>query len=86
MMRRKPAETSDRISSLAARYWRMSYNDFYALLSTPEGVAEVHRDMISMTASLVRQDETPGLAGKVKRFFLGTSKEAEDPGPQSPRD
>lgn len=61
------AQTSDRVSSLAARYARISNNDLRALLEGRDGLNEVAHDIRSMAMSLLRQDETKGLRGFIKR-------------------
>lgn len=56
-----PAQTSDKISSLAAKYIGMSNAQLGAKVETREGRNEVAHDMRSMAASLLRQDEVKGL-------------------------
>jgi hypothetical protein len=59
------AQTSDKISSLAARYFGMSNAEFARKVETRDGRNEIAHDVRAMAASLVRQDETKGL----RKFF-----------------
>lgn len=65
------AQTSDRVSSIAAQYWGMSNTHFKQLVATAseEDLNRMAYDMRSMAASLMRQDETKGLRGLVKKVF-----------------
>lgn len=54
------AQTSDHVSSLAARYVSMSNTTLKAKLQG-DGLNEVAHDIRSMAASLLRQDEHRGL-------------------------
>lgn len=55
------AQTSDKISTLAARYVGMSNAALGEKVATREGRNEVAHDIRSMAASLLRQDEVKGL-------------------------
>lgn len=61
------AQTSDKISSLAARYVGMSNTRFRQLADNPESLNELAYDVRSMAASLLRQDEVKGLRGLVRK-------------------
>lgn len=63
------AQTSDHISSLAARYVGMSNTALKAKIENG-GLNEVGGDIRSMAASLLRQDEVKGLR-KVLRKLTG---------------
>lgn len=63
------AQTSDRISSLAARYAGMSNTRFKQLAENPESLNELAYDVRSMAASLLRQDELKGLRGFVRKVL-----------------
>lgn len=58
------AQTSDRISSMAARYRTMTGADVVEAGLDPRKADQLAKDIRSMAASLQRQDETPG-----KRFL-----------------
>jgi hypothetical protein len=59
------AETSDDMSKLAARYMRFSPGQLAVeVRSRPEALAS---DIRRMAASLVRQDETTGLRGFIRK-------------------
>lgn len=62
------AETSDRVSSMAARYRTMTARHVVVAASTDAGAAKLAEDIRSMAASLARQDETKGLRGFIKRL------------------
>lgn len=64
------AQTSDRISSLAARYRKITGDELLALTATPELREQTAADIRSMTASLARQDETKGFR-KLLRLVTG---------------
>ena len=55
-----PAQTSDRVSSLAARYFNITPEQLAALMDHPAGPQKVAKDIHSMAASLVRQDQVKG--------------------------
>lgn len=63
------AQTSDKISSLAARYVGMSNTRFRQLVENPESLNELAFDVRSMAASLLRQDEVKGLRGLVRKVL-----------------
>jgi hypothetical protein len=54
------AQTSDRISSMAARYRTMTGMDVVEAGLDPRKADALAKDIRSMAASLQRQDETPG--------------------------
>lgn len=58
------SQTSDRVSSIAARYVRLTADQVRR--ADPEALAFEVR---SMAASLLRQDETKGLRGIVRKLF-----------------
>lgn len=61
------AQTSDRISSLAARYANITASE---LMSLTISQAEVRAsDIRSMAASLLRQDEVKGLRKFIRKVF-----------------
>jgi hypothetical protein len=55
------AQTSDRISSMAAKYVGMSNEQLGRKVETREGRNEVGHDIRAMAASLLRQDEVKGV-------------------------
>jgi len=65
------AQTSDRISSLAAKYAAMTNPAFRAAIktATPEDINELAHDIRSMAMSLLRQDETKGKRTLMERIF-----------------
>lgn len=63
------AQTSDKISSIAARYIGMSNADLGRKVETREGRNEVAHDMRAMAASLLRQDEVKGLRKFISKVF-----------------
>lgn len=62
------AQTSDKISSLAARYVGISNSALRAKLESRDTLNEVAHDIRSMAASLLRQDEEKGLRGLVRKL------------------
>ena len=60
------AQTSDHISSLAARYVAMSNTSLKARVENG-GLNEVGHDIRSMAASLLRQDEVKGLRKLIRK-------------------
>jgi hypothetical protein len=62
------AQTSDRISSIAARYTDISPETLFGMTATEEGRRETCRDIKSMAASLLRQDEVRGLRKFVRKL------------------
>lgn len=61
------AETSDRISSMAARYRRITADGLLSATATDALREQTAADIRSMAASLARQDETKGIRGFIKR-------------------
>jgi hypothetical protein len=55
------AQTSDRISSMAARHRTMTVLRLRALVSDDQSAETLAAEIRSMAASLARQDETKGL-------------------------
>ena len=62
-------ETSDKISSLAARYVNLTPERLIGLTAKDEGTRRVAADIRSMAASLIRQDETKGIRRILKLAF-----------------
>lgn len=62
-----PSQTSDRISSIAARYANITPARLIGLAGSDATVEQAASDIRSMAASLIRQDETKGLRGIGKR-------------------
>jgi hypothetical protein len=60
------AQTSDQLSSIAARYIGMSNTALKAKLEG-DGLKEVAHDIRSMAASLLRQDEVKGLRKLIRK-------------------
>lgn len=60
------AQTSDRISSIAARYANLTQERLLALTATEELRRETADDIQSMAASLLRQDEVKGVRRLLK--------------------
>jgi hypothetical protein len=58
--------TSDRVSSIAARYVNFGAQDFP---TTGERRAELARDIRSMSASLLAQDEVRGIRGRIRKLL-----------------
>lgn len=65
------AQTSDRISSIAARYASMSNPKFKRVieLASEEDLNEIAYDIRSMAASLLRQDEVRGFRKLVNKVL-----------------
>lgn len=63
------AKTSDKMSSIAARYIGMSNTALKAKLENRDGLAEVGHDIRAMAASLLRQDEVKGLRKFVRKVL-----------------
>lgn len=61
------ARTSDKVSSIAAHYWDITPDQLLALTATEEARRETCRDIKSMAASLMRQDEQRGLRGLIRK-------------------
>lgn len=54
------AQTSDRVSSIAARYADITPEELAALMEPATGPQDVAKDIRTMAASLLRQDEVKG--------------------------
>lgn len=54
------AQTSDRVSSIAARYHDITPEELVAMLEHATGPQDVARDIRSLAASALRQDEVKG--------------------------
>ena len=65
----KRSETSDRVSSIAARYFSITTDQIRAFASDERSLHAFRDDIRSMAASLLRQDETKGLRGLVRKVF-----------------
>lgn len=65
------SETSDRVSRLAGRYINVTGAELARRAQS--GDPSLAADIRSMAASLLRQDESPGLRGRVKRFLWGST-------------
>jgi hypothetical protein len=63
------AQTSDRISALAARYASMTNTQFRHAAKSEADMAELAHDVRSMAASLLRQDEVKGPRMWVKKLL-----------------
>jgi len=63
------AQTSDRVSKLAARYIKMTPERLAALMEPADGPQRVARELHTMAASLLRQDEVKGLRGLLKKVI-----------------
>lgn len=61
------AQTSDVISSLAARYVGITAEQLYAITSDAVQRRQTAGEISSMAASLLRQDEVKGLRGLIKK-------------------
>ena len=64
----KRSQTSDRVSSIAARRLKITGLEIRMVASIEEA-NELAADVRSMAASLLRQDEVKGLRGVVRRLF-----------------
>lgn len=64
------AHTSDRVASIAARYATMTGPRLMALSAKISTADNAAADIRAMAASLLRQDETKGLRGLLKRIGL----------------
>lgn len=64
------AKTGDRVSSLAGGYADIT-GEYLALLIKRGEADELARDIRSMAASLLRQDEHRGIRGKLKKLLGG---------------
>jgi hypothetical protein len=63
------AETSDKVSSIAARYAGLSNTALKQMVQTREGLNEVAHDVRTLAASCLRQDETRGLRGLIRKVL-----------------
>lgn len=61
------AQTSDRVSSLAARYVGISNTALRDKIEGRDGLNEVAHDIRTMAASLLRQDEVKGLRKLIRK-------------------
>lgn len=61
------AQTSDRMSKIAAKYTNFRISDISMMNGIEQG--EFQQDVRSMAASCLRQDETKGLRGRLSRIF-----------------
>jgi hypothetical protein len=64
------AQTSDRVSSIAARYANLTPERLLGLTSTDDRTREAAADIRAMAASLMRQDEVKGVR-KLLRLVMG---------------
>lgn len=62
------AQTSDKISSLAARYVNLTPARLLALTATDAKLEGTAAEIRSMAASLMRQDESRGLRGLLRKI------------------
>lgn len=65
------AKTSDRVSSIAARYANLTGARLIGLTATDESAMRSAEDIRSMAASLLRQDETRGIRGLFRKVVRG---------------
>jgi hypothetical protein len=63
------AQTSDKISSLAARYAGLTNDNLLSLTATPKLREQTARDIRSLAASCLRQDEVRGLRKLFKKVI-----------------
>jgi hypothetical protein len=63
------AQTSDRVSSLAARYVNLEPDTLLALTATPASRESTAADIRTLAASLLRQDEHRGVRGLLKKVI-----------------
>jgi hypothetical protein len=61
------AQTSDRISSMAAKYVGMSNEQLGRRVENRDGRNEVAHDIRAMAASLLRQDEVRGIRKLIRK-------------------
>lgn len=64
------AQTSDRVSTIAARYANLTPNQLIAKTANGKGLLDTTNDIKSMAASLLRQDEVKGVR-KLLRLVTG---------------
>lgn len=63
------AETSDKVSNLAARYAKITPDGLLSATASDELRSETAGHIRTMAASLLRQDETRGLRGFLKQVL-----------------
>lgn len=63
------ARTSDRVSSIAARFLNVKAETLMALTAKQSTAETLAADVRSMAASLLRQDENKGIRATGKRIF-----------------
>jgi hypothetical protein len=63
------AQTSDRVSSIAARYIGMSNTELKKKVEARDGLAEVAHDLRALAASALRQDEVRGIRKFVRKVL-----------------
>lgn len=61
------AETSDRVSSIAARYTNLTPARLLAATARDSGLQKVVDDIKALAASALRQDETKGRKWRITR-------------------
>lgn len=66
---KKNAQTSDRVSAIAARMSRITAETLMGLCAKPSTAEVLAKDIRTMAASLMRQDETKGLRGIFKKLL-----------------
>lgn len=66
---KRAAQTSDRVSSLAARYATITADRLLSVTASERLREETAADIRSMAASLMRQDETKGLRGLIRKVI-----------------
>lgn len=64
------AQTSDVISSIAARYARLTDEQLFSITSDAVQRRQTAGEIRSMAASLLRQDQHKGLRGLIRRVKL----------------
>jgi hypothetical protein len=63
------SRTSDRVSSLAARFVNLSPDTLLALTATEASRQQATADIRSMAASLLRQDEQRGIRRLIRKVI-----------------
>lgn len=63
------AQTGDKISSLAGRYANVTADELLALTASDGMRRETAWEIRRMAASLLRQDETKGVRGIIRKVF-----------------
>lgn len=63
----RPIQTSDRVSSISARYTDITDEEIIAAITTDAGLARLRQDIRSMAASSLRQDQHRGLRGFIRK-------------------